>query len=265
MENVPQPVIGSLIASGFPFQTAVAAVVAEVSSWKVLGEEIPWRDDHDADQFIDLVASNGLYIAVIECKKTTKETLTFLVPTTVVEKSTEVRSMYLEQIQDSTKRMELFCGTSDFAPGSCKSKFCVVSTSEAGKGNQRLLERDAQRAVQAADAYAVGYARTFKWQQVPEATRFFVPVLVTNAPLLIAQYNPSAVSLESGQFSTPPAAQVVPVDVVRFCKGFTAWRGKDTGERTVFVVRSTALTKFLSQLATVGQYSKEGRIQYQVK
>ena len=79
-DDIPQPVISALVASGFPFQTAVVQMVKQLEDWKVVAEEFPWRDDVDADQFLDAVATNGVFTVTIECNKTQKEKLTFLQP-----------------------------------------------------------------------------------------------------------------------------------------------------------------------------------------
>jgi len=261
--DIPSPVISSLVASGFPFQTAVAHVVRQCDGWQLLGQEVPWRDDDGTDQFLDIVATNGFFVVTIECKKTQKETLTFLRPGSSGEKVTRTRCLYVEQIQDSTKRMELFCSDCYLAPGSSESMFCIVSTSDSGK-DQRLLERDAQRVVRATDAFAFRYRRQFKVKAQPEPNRYIVPAIVTNAQLFVAQYNPADISLETGQFSMPPMATVIAADRVRFRKAFTSLQGRDLGDRTVMVVSGTDLATFLSKLdVTESAPSAEGRVHLQ--
>jgi hypothetical protein len=261
--DIPSPVISSLVASGFPFQTAVANAVRQVNGWQLVGQELPWRDDDSSDQFLDIVATNGLFVVTLECKKTQKETLTFLRPGSSGEKVTRTRCLYLQQIQDSTKRMELFCSDCWLAPSSAESMFCIVSTSDSGK-DQRLLERDAQRLMRATDAYAFRYRREFKVKMQTELNRYIVPLIVTNAKLFVAQYNPTDISLETGQFSMPPPATIVPVERVRFRKAFTSLRGRDLGDRTVMVVSSTGLLTFLSNLdVTESAPSEEGKVHFQ--
>ena len=246
--ETPPAVATALLASGFPFQTAVAKAVSTLEGWQVIAEEFPWRDDAGADQFVDLVASNDRFVVVIECKKTQKEILTFLDPLTSGAKVARSRVLYLEQIQDSTKRMELFWADRFLSPVSFESAFCVVSTSDSGK-DQRLLERDGSRLVRGTDAYATHYHRTFKVKQQPEPDRFVIPILVTNAKLFIARYDPGKVSMETGQFETPPHAEITSVDWVRFRKSFTSYGPRDVGPRTVYVVAAQSLVTFLQQLS----------------
>lgn len=197
----------------------------------------------------------------IECKKTQKEMLTFLRPGPADGDVNRARCLYLRQIQDSTRRMELFCSDWLLMPKSAEAAFCVVSTSDSGK-DQRMLERDVQLLVRATDAYAQRYKRNLR-PQFPELDILFVPLLVTNAKLFVADYDPADVSLDSGQFSTPLPATVSPSPWVRFRKAFPS-AGKDVGDRTVFVVAAPALPEFLGKLDTTSSVpSEEGKTHIQ--
>jgi hypothetical protein len=261
--DVPQPVVASLVASGFPFQTAVTEVVRQLSSWEIVREEFPWRDDDGTDQFLDIVATTGQFVVTIECKKTQKDTLTFLCPDPGGHPTHRARCLYLQQIQDSTQRMELFSNDCKLAPDSVESMFCVVSTSESGK-NQRLLEKDAQLLVRGTDAYALLLKQHFKVLSQREQNRYVVPVIVTNAPIFVAQYRPSNVSLESGQLAMPPDATIAPAELVRFRKAFTSFHGRDIGDRSVLVVAAPSLSKVLGALGEVEVPPEEGRLHFQM-
>jgi hypothetical protein len=89
-----QTVANSLLASGFPFQTAIAEAVQQVPSCKILQEEFPWRDDTGVG-FLDLIANKHDLIVAIECKKTQKEILTFLQPSDSVENVVRSRCLYV--------------------------------------------------------------------------------------------------------------------------------------------------------------------------
>jgi len=96
--EAPQAVINALLASGFPFQTAVARVVRQTPRCTLAGEEIAWRDGTGTDQFLDLVAQKGHVSFPIECKKTQKETLTFLLPDGADGNVIRARCAYFSQI-----------------------------------------------------------------------------------------------------------------------------------------------------------------------
>jgi hypothetical protein len=255
-----QIVIKALLASGFPFQTALAEVAQQVPHCKLVAEEFPWRDDTGTDRFLDLIVVKYDIIVTIECKKTQKEIFTFLQSTAVLEKD-EMRSrcLYLQQIPDATKRLELFCSEWQIKPRSQESAFCVVSTSDSGK-DQRMLEKDAQFLIRATDAFG----RYVKEKRKPELEwdQVIVPLIVTNAKLFVAKYNPGDVSLETGQLPkppTPPQPDISPIEWVRFRKAFTSSE-KDRGHRTVFVVAANSLQKFLHNLETISSSPRQGKV-----
>lgn len=73
--------VAALLASGFPFQTAIAELADEVPNCGIAAEEFPWRDDAGDDQFLDLVVACFNFAVVVECKKAQKG-LIFLQPST---------------------------------------------------------------------------------------------------------------------------------------------------------------------------------------
>jgi hypothetical protein len=234
-----QAVINALLASGFPFQTAIAQVIRQVPDCSIVAEEFPWRDDTGADRFLDLVIRKHNLNVTIECKKTQKEILTFLQPEptgTSQQNVTRSRCLYLHQ-DDSPKRVELFCGVWDIKPQSPESAFCVVGTSDSGK-DQRLLEKDAQLLVRGTDAFGRDLKATTEHRWEPD--RVIVPAIVTNAKLFNASYDPNSVSLDTGQLPITPQPDISPVEWVRFRKCFTA-ANRDVGDRTVFVVAASVV------------------------
>jgi hypothetical protein len=240
---IPNAVPGALLASGFPFQTAVAGAISRIPDWSVVASEWPWHDPQSGDQFLDLVASYRTLTLAIECKKTRNEAFTFLQPKLPPQPDVDrAQVLYTEQIRDMTRRLEVYSGVWGLGPLSAEGAFCVVSTGATGR-DQRMLERDAQRVVKATDAYAVAAAVGFQSTREDEPRRLFVPVIVTNAPLFVARYDPADVSLDTGEFTQIPQ-QIASIRWVRFRKSFAASR-PDLGERTVFVVNALSLAEFL--------------------
>lgn len=185
-----QAVINGLLASGFPFQTAIAEVVRKIHYCTIAAQEFPWRDEAGADHFLDLVVHTHSLIVTIECKKTQKEIFTFLQLTGISQQSvTRSRCFYLLQIDDSSKRLELWTREWDIKPKSLESAFCVVTTSESRK-DQRLLEKDAQLLLRGTEAYGRSLTRERK-TELGEPDRLIVPVIVTNAKLFSATYDPN--------------------------------------------------------------------------
>lgn len=249
-EKIPLPVIAALRASGFPFQTAVAHAVRATPGWSVYASEYPWQEPSGADQFLDLVITNGTFFLTVECKKTTKEILTFLRPLghSHTGELADLRCLHPVQIQDSTKRLEVYCEEWALWPQSFQSEFCVVSTSQSGR-DHRLLERDVRLLIRATEAFAHDYRERFQPERdapLP-STLLFVPVIVTNAPMYAARYKPSEVPLDTGEFAVPPE-EIEKVRWVRFRKAFTSEGGRDLGDRTIFVVSAPEFSEFLKLL-----------------
>lgn len=246
---VPQPVIAALQSSGFPFQTAVAYVIRSLPGWSVYASEYPWQAPGGDGQFLDLIATDGTLFLTVECKKTRKEILTFLRPIghSHTGQLEDFRCLHAEQIQDSTRRAEIFCEDWVICPRSTVAEFCVVSTSESGK-DQRLLERDAGLLIRATEAFALDFRERFRPESQLLAPCLFLPVIVTNAPIYTARYQPNEVSLESGEFQDAPQ-EIESVPYVRFRKAFISDHGRDLGDRSVFVVNASSLFEFLRFVA----------------
>jgi len=249
-KDVAQYVFPTLQKSGFPFQTTIVDIVRNNGRWHVDDEEIPWRDDGGRDHFLDFAATNRHCIITVECKKTEKDIYTFLLPhlqkrTTEDPVTRSPRCDFLIRINDSTQRLEMQCGDWRLLPRTPESAFCVVANTDA---NRRMLEADVQLLLRGTDAYGYRRKRAEKPGPRERPGAPLVPVLVTNAKLFVARIQPNAVWLETGQVQDHTAAEVRPIDVIRFRKAFVSHRTRDLGERTVLVVRATALEKLLCDL-----------------
>ena len=237
-------VMNALLASGFSFQTAVTRLVTTVGRWSLLAEEFPWQDG-SGDQFLDIVAWNEETIVTIECKKTQKEAFTFLQPGVQRGDIDQVRCLCLLERNEIPRGVELYFGDWRILPESFESAFCVVSTSQSGK-DQRLLERDAQRLIRGTDAFGRYFRRKLGNVQANKFTPI-LPVIVTNAKLNVAQYDPAKISLNTGQLARD-AAEISTVNLVRFRKAFTSYAGHSLEERTVFVVNAAGFQEMLGAL-----------------
>jgi hypothetical protein len=254
-----QIALSAITASGYPFQTAIAALVTRVGSWEFGGQEIPWRDPFGDDRFLDLAASSEHLRLAIECKKTSKETYTFLLPKGFSEpQHGRVLCLQALNVQDSTRRIIIENREWLIAPGGPESAFCVVSTSDSGR-DRRLLERDAQELIRATDALAFRIAApsTPSWD-VP-VPLLYIPILVTNAPLFTASYDPHDIPLDTGSL-LQSSQLLTEAPFVRFRKAFTSDEG--VGDRTVLVVNASHLASFLGSLSHVAWEGKTlGRLE----
>ncbi|KRT69644.1 MAG: hypothetical protein XU15_C0009G0004 [candidate division NC10 bacterium CSP1-5] len=248
--KIPEPVLGALRGSGFPFQTAVAHVIRGSPGWSVHASEYPWQGPGNDSQFLDLIATDKNLFLTIECKKTRKDIFTFLRPVghSHTGQLEDFRCLRAEQIQNSTRRVEIFCEDWGVYPRSTHAEFCIVSTSESGK-DQRLLEKDAGLLIHATEAFAEDFRDRFQSRSKLSPTCLFLPVIVTNAPIYTARYDPTSVSLETGEFSELPQ-EIESAPCVRFRKAFISGGARELGERSVFVVNAASLSEFLGLVRT---------------
>jgi hypothetical protein len=139
-DSSKQTIIGAILGSGFPFQTAIAHVVKGVPDCEIRKEEFPWRDGTGADRFLDLVVFKHSLVITIECKKTQKEVLTFLQATKSGTNPEDVTDCHCVHMRPhSMYRWELVCRKWAVTPRSAESSCCVVGTSASGK-DQRMVE-----------------------------------------------------------------------------------------------------------------------------
>ena len=199
-DNPAPQILKALQGSGFPFQTAVAQVISSVKGWSILKSEYPWRGPENDDRFLDIVAANHRFALAVECKKT-KDSYIFLRPLAVGSNARHVEYFRCPNVKTfEPPFLDVVCETWNLWPQSPSCEFCVVSGNSSG--SQRLLEKDASILVNAADAYSkdgheVGKRKT----QLPYLV---LPAIVTNAKLYTAHYNPSEISLDSGEFEDWP-------------------------------------------------------------
>jgi hypothetical protein len=247
LKSAPNPVFESLTRSGFPFQTAVRHVISSSPKrWEIHTSEYPWLGSDNEEYFLDLIATKKEFALTIECKKTRSEILTFLLPLghSHTGDIPDFRCLRAESFTVTKRDEYLFCETWSLWPPSPRSEFCVVGTSASGR-DQRLLERDASLVVCATDALAHDVQRHKTLGKGPPY--LFVPVIVTNAQIYTARYEPPEVSLETGEFGKVPK-DIKPTPWIRFHKAFATAGRRDLGSRSVFVVNAMSFGQFLEIL-----------------
>lgn len=259
-DQIPTGVVkAALKGSGFPFQTAVRHEIgSHKAGYRIHASEYPWLNGKNADAFLDLIAINRELVLAVECKKTKQDKYIFLLPlgtarTGDVEDFRCLRVAYFDDKRAGSA--EIYCETRELLPSSPSSEFCIVSTAT---GTERMLERDAAILVSATDAFAQDKQ---EWPKMRLSSPYLiVPVLVTNAELYTARYEPSEVSLQSGEFEEVPD-DLKRAPWIRFCKTFIAGRGRDLGLRSIFVVNASSLTTFLNYLEEpIGQPSNPASV-----
>ena len=147
----PKDLLSPLGSSGFPFQTAVAAGLRSGGSFEV-EEEVAWQDGDGSHKFLDTVASLPSVRVCIECKALRNEKLVFLLPRYAQDSQTQrVHAIHLSYLATLGKPTVIYA-RSDVGPLSHESAYCVALGKSAGES--RLIEKEAQPLVRAAEQYA---------------------------------------------------------------------------------------------------------------
>jgi hypothetical protein len=134
-------------------------------------------------------------------------------------------------------------------PASPEADFCVIRGQ--GERDRPLLERIGAGVVDAADGLS---ANLLQLREQYGTTEIVIPVIVTNATLMLASFSPNDISLETGEVENA-AFEIVPH--VRFRKSLAAAAAPDeyepdqlrdlsaASERTVFVINAAHFTTWL--------------------
>ena len=244
-------VLAGLRKSGFPFQTVIThAVMAEApNGWAVHRTEYPWQTASDNEaRFLDLIAVKAGFFLAVECKKRSEDVLTFLRPLGVApttgRNAVRFTCFHMKRDPASHGGLAVYPEERMLRPESTESEFCVV-------GDRPALEADAAFVVRAAFAFAESIRLNEHLRgTLPIESQLVLPVIVTNAPLYSVRYQPSEVSLKTGEFAELPK-EIDQEQWVRFRKSFTADANFDIPERSVFVVNASHFRDFLKQLQRI--------------
>lgn len=243
-------------ASGFPFQVRVEnEVMATVDShgWAVKAREHRCLDLATGDEgFLDLVLGKNSNRIAIECKRLKNARWAFFVQP---HDKNLGRGQFLKETKivigpGYQPLFEREFASLSIAPSTPASAFCVVV---GGRDDRPQLERIAGDLLRRMEALAD------QESMIPAHPGsdpiLYIPVIVTNAELFTVTCDPASIDLSTGE--APKDASVEVVSVLRFTKNLstridTLGRSLEElnaeGDRTVFVVNSTAIVDFLTQL-----------------
>lgn len=246
-------IVSGLSGSGFPFQTAVAAAIQATNVFAV-EEEVAWKDDTGAARFLDIVASKDSVRICIECKALRKSALVFLIPKDREIGATRlVRAVFLNRVEDSTRRPIVDYGVCATDNESRESMYCVICGDQEKGG--RLIEREAQPLIQGTEQYAIDRVHDYK----QAGTTVCIPVLCTTAQLFVAEYDPAMISLQDGVYKAAED-HLTRVPYIRFTKQFSADSPDVTRNRTVVVVQATELSNLLGGLTRANVVHRTAKI-----
>jgi hypothetical protein len=257
-------------ASGFAFQLCIENTIKDSEdrhSWKVISSEHRWKSpDTDNDGFIDIILSSPSHVdyrAVIECKRTKDANWIFLL--TDKNKKLGISSvlLYTKVLQETS-----FAEYYDFSvnPASIDSSFCVIRGSD--EKDKPMLERLTAHLIESVECLAIQELELYKNEY--ETMIFYFPIIVTNANLFTCSFDPQTVNIDTGMLESKNV-DLKPVDFIKFRKTlpskFDRYLNYDqhkdainlslinkADERTVFIVKSTAIVDFLRNCEITGRY-----------
>lgn len=243
-----------LNASGFAFQLAVEAAVRAHPGrlgWRIAAREHPWTTKEDQG-FADLVLTCGNVYLVVECKRTRDASWLFLMPDKDQLERSHARIAWI----DTVPHKEALAGWDDIQlyPSSPEADFCVVRGQ--GEKDRPMLERIASEVVAAADGLC---ADLITIHERSSRTKLVIPVIVTNAELIVGEFDPASIDLARAEVDH---AIFRAVPHARFRKSLGPGALPDDYEaeelrdlsfaavRTVFVVNASGFVAWLNAFQT---------------
>jgi len=268
MAESPDKDIFSLLKnSGFPFQMGVRRQIERTQiehGWLIDAEEYRWQHPLSNETgFVDLVASHSGFLVslVIECKRNRDDgKWLFLIPRGHEREQARVSTLCTMKTKTSAGTPE-FLGWSDFdfTPGSPEAAYCLIHSQDE---KNPMLERITDSLLPSVES--VGHKDVALKSEVDYLCdyRLFVPLIVTNATLYAAEFDPEEVDMTTGRLPEGKCT-FKEVPLIRFRKSLTSHYPRadrlprDRGplslrvlenERTVLVANSASLTESLKSL-----------------
>lgn len=242
--------------SGFPLQLKLETITQKLYNWKVEGRELYWEIENNSG-FIDTVYSlrQPSKKVISEVKKTSGGEWIFL-SEMKSDKNTHITINLYSSVSENTREYINEWNGSEVDHYTCWSAFCIMSGQNE---NNPMLERLCTHLLMATEAFA---NKHIKSEEVVNNYGFpisYVPVIITNTPMYLCSYESSNIDLETGMFTEEPEFEKI--TSVAFQKPF--WSSVKNGDgirysskyllneaqdRTVFIVHTTAFSKFLADL-----------------
>lgn len=258
----PLDILEVVNSSGFPFQMAVTDFVKRTKQrhqCRVLFTEHSWKDSvGDYGGFIDLVVASEIfpYVFVIECKRHLDGVWVFLksLGTARGRRHAKLFANVVDRQKGQIARSTWV--DAPLEPASLESSFCIVPRQD----NQNpMLERIGSTLVQATECLA--REDDSRVLATSRNEHLYASVVVTNASLLVAEFNAEDVSLDSGTLADVSKVKAGDVPFLRFRKQLSFLKPEDdrktfenneyrmdyAKERTVFVVQAKFLDEFLEK------------------
>ena len=267
--------------SGFPFQFRVFDEIQRTSSlhkWSVSTWEHPWLNrPTETSGFVDLVLENTAVHTqrmVIECKRVRAQDKrqlqwVFLIP---VGEAKPIRTASCLEIECQTQDRGIISDIRvwdnvDVIPDSPEAEICILPSDETR--NKPILEHLASYVLDSVQGLAQEEVNIQTTQAgAGHLRRFIFPVIVTNATILLCQFNPRLINIKDGTLDDS-STTLTPVPFIRFRKSLSTRFPEGTfhslaqantaRHRTVFIVNADSLPAFLKawQMYPKGTFALE--------
>lgn len=253
-----------LNSSGFAFQLGVEANVRNGHECRALARiirEHPWfHENRNESGFVDLIIEKEVGRFVVECKRTTEAKWLFLDPGPRDAETPRAKLHW--QCRLDGKNIVKDWSDIGVHPPSPEVQFCNVRG--GGENRQSMLDRIGFELIAATEAVA-----SKEMSLLPGGDLFhyyYVPVIVTNAELLVGKFNPETLDLDSGKIDS---AEFSKANSVRYRKSLavssvegngpsTLSEANEGAERTVFIVRANAFSAWLDEWTTAPKSQVQG-------
>ena len=271
MTNSQEKFLRLINKTGFLFQLRVGQEISNLphniyqGRWDILSE-YGWFDSFtNKEQFIDLILKTHNYCLIVECKKVQNGVWVFLDNT----KDSKIKKIRLYS-SDTDPSDGLLLKWTDYRlePESHLSSFCVVPGQSAG--DNPMLERISSEVLRSTEVIANDELRLI-FPSKERIKTYYIPVIITNADLVIAEFDINDIELSSGKINLDDC-EFKSVPMVRFHKSFSITTADmynnpsgqkptklqeihEMQERTVLIMNSNRLSEILPEFK-ISQFYK---------
>lgn len=249
-------------SSGFPLQIKIRNLVSNHAKWDVFLEEHPWSSsDGSTSGYIDLIIKHSGHhndLILIEVKRVRDSQWVFLAESINSEQQV-ISHIWLSDFNKQNKKWADYgWKEASITPKSYLSSFCAILGQEQGRNV--LLDRTTSMLAESVEAYAnqemVRFDKEYRGQppMVGHYARRYTPVIVTNADLRLATFDPEKISLRDGTLPADTTYETIPFVRYRRSMGtLDIFAGRDiydasrNSEKTIIIINSLHLDTFLQK------------------
>jgi hypothetical protein len=263
--------------SGFPFQMAVTWHIEQSSrehGWKIVVEEHPWKHpERGGEGFVDQIIQHeheSVFKALLECKRVKSNGKLVFLLSPSNSRATGRLSLFWTHKSSAHRTVN---GWHDFSftPMSQETSFCVLKDDS---NKQTLFERIADELLPAMEAIGIEEMTLMGDTSLAlRDTMCYLPIVVTNASLYTANFDPATLDMKSGRFPVG-ACEFKEVPCIRFRKSlgthvtmhrqFNASQrynalpeANAARQRTILILNSDSLSASLKDLRIFQRTSSE--------